>query len=110
MTKAPRDFIHVDEFWDADSNWHSYFIGNKVWVYYDEYNAELIGDEDYCRIIVHSGNTDGLIYKRRLSDRPAVEKILEKIERPISEQQLVELGFKWWRGSYDDEQAAELAH
>lgn len=105
MTKAPRDFVHVDELWDADCDWPSYFIGNKVWVYYDEYNAQLIGDEDYCRIIVHSGNTDGLIYKRRLSDRSLLDNVLERIERPISEEQLVDLGFKWWRGTYDDVQA-----
>jgi hypothetical protein len=104
VTKKPRDFVHVDAFWRADSHWPSYFIGDTVWVYYDEYNPGLIGDEDYCRIIVHSGNTAGLIYKRPLAERPALDKLLEKIQRPLSERQLVELGFKWWFGSYDDVQ------
>ena len=44
--KAPRDFIHVDEFWEADEYWNHYFISSSVWVYADEYRAELPGDED----------------------------------------------------------------
>ena len=104
MRKAPRDFVHLDELWEAGTDWPRYFINKKVWVYYDEYNAELIGDEDYCRIIVHSGNTDGLIVKRPLSDRVVLDEILERIQRPVSERQLVDLGFRWWRGDYDDVQ------
>ncbi len=93
---------HPDEFWRADKHWTSYFIGTSVWVYCDEYHPGLIGDEDYCRIIVHSSNTDGLIYQRPLSDRPALDNVLQKIVHPVSERQLLDLGFKWWRGTYDD--------
>ena len=102
MKKSPRDFVHIDEFWKGDSSWASYFIGDKVWVYYDEYNPGLIGDEDYCRIVVHAGNGNGLIYKRPLSDRPLVDEVLRSMEQPVSEQQLVDLGFQWWRGDYDE--------
>lgn len=102
MRKAPRDFVHIDEFWEAENDWPRYFIGTKVWVYYDEYNAELIGDEDYCRIIVHSSSADGLIYKRRLSERSMLDEVLKKIERPVSPKQLVDLGFEPWHGGYDD--------
>jgi hypothetical protein len=53
--------------------------------------------------------TDGLIYKRPLSDRPVLDKLLEKIERPVSKRQLVDLGFRWWRGDYDDVQLDEMS-
>lgn len=99
--KSPRDFVHVDEFWEGDPNWSSYFIGSKLWVYCDEYRAELIGDQDYCRIVVHQGNSTGLIYKRRLAERTQVEAVLAAIEQPVSRQQLVELGFACWQESYD---------
>lgn len=101
MIKKPRDFVHVDEFWNADDHWPSYFLGNTVWVYYDEYNPGLIGDEDYCRILVHTSENSGLIYKRPLSDKPELDALLQEIERPVSEQQLVNLGFRWWQGRYD---------
>lgn len=108
-TKKPRDFVHIDEFWRADSHWARYFIGNTVWVYYDEYHPGLIGDEDYCRIIVHAGNTDGLIYKRPLSEQHTLDNVIEKIEHPLSEQQLLDLGFKWWHGTYEDVRADDTA-
>ncbi|MCB1846653.1 MAG: hypothetical protein KDI04_04505 [Halieaceae bacterium] len=101
MIKKPRDFVHVDEFYRADSHWPSYFIDDTVWIFYDEYNPGLIGDEDYCRIIVHAGQTTGLICKRPLSEKPALDRLLKKIECPVSERQLLDLGFEWWHGSYD---------
>jgi hypothetical protein len=93
--------VHIDEFWEAANDWSGYFIGRNVWVYYDEYNAELIGDEDYCRIIVHISSTKGLILKRRLSARTALDEVVENIERPVSRRQLMGMGFQWWCGSYD---------
>jgi hypothetical protein len=61
LAKEQLAWVKDEQFWRADSSWSAYFIGNSVWVYYDEYNAQLIGDEDCCRIIVHSGNTYGPI-------------------------------------------------
>ena len=99
--KSPRDFVHVDEFWEAAPDWPSYFIGNKVWAFCDEYRAELIGDQDYCRIVVHAGDHTGMIYKRRLSERANVEHVLQQIHQPVARQQLLDLGFSHWRDSYD---------
>ncbi len=44
IRKQPRDFVHIDEFWEADAHWPTYYIGNKVWVFADEYHADLSGD------------------------------------------------------------------
>ncbi len=98
--KKPRDFIHVDEFWEADEFWSNYYIQNKVWVYVDEYRAELIGDEDYSRIIVHAGEDEGWLYSRRLSEKKLVHRILKAIKRPVSEEQLAKMGFTPWKTSY----------
>ena len=98
--KSPRDFIHVDEFWEADKYWNHYFIGSSVWIYADEYRAELPGDEDYSRIVIHGGKDGGWIYSRRLRHRQKVQKTLKAIQRPVSEMQLAELGFETWQSSY----------
>ena len=98
--KAPRDFIHVDEFWEADKYWDHYFIGNSVWIYADEYRAELPGDEDYSRIVVHGGKDGGWIYSRPLIQWQKVQKTLQAIQQPVSEMQLAELGFETWQSSY----------
>lgn len=94
--KQPRDFVHVDEFWAADNHWDDYFISNQVWVYLDEYRAEVPGDEDYCRIIINGGNERGWIYQRPLSKRTQVLGLLREIEKPVSEAQLSSLGFTQW--------------
>ena len=99
-SKTPRDFIHVDEFWEADEYWNHYFIGTNVWVYAEEYRAELSGDEDYSRIIIHGGKDEGWIYSSRLKNRDKVNKILKAIKRPVSELQLAELGFQAWQSTY----------
>ena len=98
--KKPRDFIYVDEFWEADEYWSRHFIGGKVWVYADEYRAELPGDEHYSRIVIHGGNDGGWIYSRRLDDKQEVQKTLLAIDRPVSELQLAQLGFKPWQSTY----------
>ncbi|CAA0118163.1 Uncharacterised protein [Halioglobus japonicus] len=98
--KTPRDFIHLDEFWEADQHWGRYFVSNNVWVYVDEYRAELPGDEDYSRIIIHGGDDTGWIYSRRLNDRDKVQQTLEAIKRPVSARQLANLGFTPWQTSY----------
>ena len=98
--KTPRDFVHVDEFWEADESWSNYFIDGRVWVYADEYRAELTGDEDYSRIVVHAGEDEGWLYSRRLGEKKHVHKILKAIKRPVSEKQLAEMGFTPWKGHY----------
>lgn len=98
--KSPRDFVYLDEFWEADDRWPHYFIDNKVWMFVDEYRAELTGDEDYSRIIVHSGGDKGWLYSRTLSEKPLVIRTLDKISRPVSEKQLETLGFSPWSDFY----------
>jgi hypothetical protein len=97
--KKPRDFVHIDELWDADDLWPQYFIQQSVWIYSDEYRAELTGDEDYIRIVIHSGTNQGWLFSRRLEDKKTVEKVLNKITIPISEKQLKDLGFVIWKGN-----------
>lgn len=99
MRKQPRDFVHVDEFWDADKHWQSYFIAQQLWIYVDEYRAELTGDQDYSRIIVHSAPERGWVFKRQLSEKTIVESVLGEIVVPVSELQLEKLGFVQWRGT-----------
>lgn len=99
MRKTPRDFVHVDDLWEADDQWSQYFIAQKVWVYVDEYRAELAGDQDYSRIIVHAASEQGWMFKRPLKDKAAVEAVLKKITRPVSQSQLVQLGFTQWQGT-----------
>lgn len=98
--KQPRDFVHIDELWEADENWPEYYIDNKVWVYADEYAAEIIGDEDYSRIIIHSGHDKGWIFSRKLEDKNMVKQVLQTISIPVSEQQLENLEFSTWKDSY----------
>ena len=99
MRKTPRDFVHVDDLWEADDQWSHYFIAQKVWVYVDEYRAELAGDQDYSRIIVHSTSEQGWMYKRPLKDKAIVEHVLNTIKCPVSEEQLADLGFIEWTGT-----------
>lgn len=96
--KNPRDFVYIDEFWTADGRWPHYFTANKVWVFVDEYRAELTGDEDYSRIIIRSGDDKGWLYHRRISEKPQVIKTLDRITLPVSEKQLETLGFTPWSG------------
>ena len=98
--KQPRDFVQIDEFWEADDNWPAYYIDNKVWVYADQYAAEIIGDEDYSRIVIHSGHDKGWLYSRSLEDKHTVQQVLQAIKIPVSEQQLVDIGFIRWKDSY----------
>lgn len=98
--KEPRDFVHIDEFWPADAGWESYFVDHKVWVFVDDYRAEIIGDEDYSRIIIHAGNNTGWIFHRRLKDKANVHDTLSVINIPVSEKQLGNLGFTRWQESY----------
>ena len=98
--KSPRDFVHIDELWQADRRWPSYFIGRQVWVYADEYHAELPGDEDYCRILIHAGPGAGWQYRRSLADKRKVAAVLAAIRQPVSQQQLGDLGFSRWDGDY----------
>ncbi|MFT5693331.1 MAG: hypothetical protein ACI92E_002668 [Oceanicoccus sp.] len=98
--KQPRDFVHIDEFWDADRHWVNYFFQQKIWVYVDEYRAELTGDEDYSRIVIHAGEDQGWLFSRPLSKRNVVHDILCNIFTPVSEQQLETLGFVRWTDHY----------
>jgi hypothetical protein len=100
VRKQPRDFVQLDELWEADEHWPGYYIEQKVWVYADEYHAELAGDEDYSRIIVQSSDDAGWLLSRRLKDKNTVKQALQAIQRPVCEQQLEELGFTRWKDSY----------
>ncbi|MEH6593745.1 MAG: hypothetical protein V7746_25985 [Halioglobus sp.] len=97
MRKSPRDFVHIDEFWEADDRWNQYYFRKKVWVYFDEYRAELPGDETYSRIIIRSAEDEGWLFSRSLCEKSIVQKTVAKITQPVSEQQLKELGFSAWR-------------
>lgn len=99
MRKTPRDFVHVDEFWQADEQWKKYYIQQKVWVYCDEYRAELPGDQTYSRIIIHSASDQGWMFHRPLSEKDLVHRTLDKIALPVSEQQLEYLGFTPWNAN-----------
>lgn len=92
--KSPRDSVFVDEFREADAHWAQYFIGNKVWLFMDEYRAELAGDEDYIRIIVSSSADEGWLFSRRLDEHELVHSIMRSLNSPIAENQLVALGFE----------------
>lgn len=96
--KTPRDFVHLDELVDADEYWESYFIGQSVWVYSDEYRAELPGDRNYCRIVVTAGNDQGWQYERSLTNRQQVLDTLGCLVAPLSESQLQALEFTRWQG------------
>jgi|TARA_R110000772_G_C13306656_1_gene439430 hypothetical protein len=88
----------MDQLVDADNHWNSYFVDQSVWVYADEYRAELPGDRDYCRIIVTAGDSQGWYYERSLSERQQVLETLESLQWPLSEHQLGRLNFRRWRG------------
>ncbi|MEH6519422.1 MAG: hypothetical protein V7742_22320 [Halioglobus sp.] len=97
MRKAPRDFVHIDEFWEADDQWNQYYFRQKVWVYFDEYRAELPGDETYSRIIIRSTEDEGWLFSRNLSEKNIVHETADRITLPVSELQLKELGFGSWK-------------
>jgi len=98
--KQPRDFVYVDELWDADSDWLHYFFQQKIWVYVDEYRADLTGDEDYSRIVIHSGHDQGWLFSRPLNKKSVVHSTLFDIHTPVSERQLETLGFVRWKDNY----------
>jgi len=97
LTKKPGDFVLNDELWPADKNWPSFFPNNTVWVFMDEYHATLPGDENYSRIIVSHGNGEGWIFSRPIVQKTTVDSVLQNITIPISQTQLIELGFKPWK-------------
>ena len=97
--KKPRDFVHIDEFWVADNHWPHYYFRNMVWVYADEYRAELCGDEAYSRIIITAGNDIGWLFTRALEEKCLVNSTLKAIKKPVSEDQLASLGFTRWKNS-----------
>ncbi len=99
LGKKPRDFVYVDEFWDADEDWPHYFLNNQLWVYVDTYDAELAGDEDHCRIIIDAGRDYRWLYKRALEEQKHVFEVLKNIQRPVAETQLEQLGFTRWCGT-----------
>jgi hypothetical protein len=98
--KSPRDFVQLDELWMADPHWPDYFLADKLWIFVDEYRPGLIGDEDYCRIVIHAGNNWGWLYTRRLANKADVSKTLSLITQPISQTQLQTLGFVPWHNEY----------
>ena len=96
---SSTDVVLEDAFWEADSGWDEYFLNQSVWVHMDEYSPHLVGDEDYSRIIIHSSNDSGWKYSRRLKDRDLVHAVFAAIKKPVSEKNLVELGFEKWCGA-----------
>ncbi|MFT5578381.1 MAG: hypothetical protein ACI9WS_001135 [Paraglaciecola psychrophila] len=98
--KQPRDFVQLDEFWAADKHWPQYFFQQKIWVYADEYRAELDGDEDYSRIVIHGGLDRGWLFTRPLRCKSTVAATLQKIVVPVSQRQLQQLGFVRWHDEY----------
>lgn len=99
--KKPRDFVYIDELREADSSWPSYFLGNKVWVFFDSYNAQLAGDIPYSRIVVSCDNETGWILQKAWTDLAELEEIAKQISSPISQKQLQQLGFVHWFGWYE---------
>lgn len=99
--KKPRDFIYIDELREADNNWPNYFLGNKVWVFFDSYNAQLAGDIPYSRIVVSCDNETGWILQKEWSELVHLDLIASTMEIPISQQQLVGFGFIKWHGWYE---------
>ncbi|WP_299770671.1 hypothetical protein [uncultured Pseudoteredinibacter sp.] len=93
MRKTPRDFVHIDEMWDADPSWESYFLKTSVWVYADTFRAELAGDSDYARIVIQGGDDLIWIYSVPLNQSQRLFEVLDKIEKPVKQGQLELLGF-----------------
>lgn len=98
--KKPRDFVYIDELREADSGWPNYFLGNRVWVFFDSYDAKLAGDIPYARIVVSCDDDTGWELQMDCSELAKVEAIAGKITTPISQQQLMDLGFVKWHGWY----------
>ncbi|OUR69241.1 hypothetical protein A9Q77_08555 [Marinomonas sp. 42_23_T18] len=99
--KKPRDFVYIDELREADNNWPNYFLANKVWVFFDSYKAQLAGDLPYSRIVVSCDNETGWTLHKDWSELAQLELIIEQIKTPISQAQLVKLGFVKWFGWYE---------
>lgn len=99
--KKPRDFVYIDELREADKEWPNYFLGNKVWVFFDSYDAKLAGDISYSRIVVSCDNETGWILQKGWTDLELLTRISEEIKTPISQQQLITLGFVPWFGWYE---------
>ena len=99
--KKPRDFVYIDELREADDNWPNYFLGNKVWVFFDSYDAKLAGDEPYSRIVVCCDNETGWTLQMGCTELDQVRAVANKITTPISQQQLIDLGFSKWHGWYE---------
>ena len=99
--KKPRDFVYIDELREADSDWPDYFLGHKVWVFFDSYDAKLAGDVPYSRIVVSCDNETGWILQKTCAELADVAAVAKLIKTPISQQQLISLGFEKWHGWYE---------
>ena len=99
--KKPRDFVYIDELREADLGWPNYFLGNKVWVFFDSYDAKLSGDVSYARIVVSCDSETGWVLQMDCTELTQVEVIASKITTPISQQQLIDFGFVEWHGWYE---------
>ncbi|WP_438462955.1 hypothetical protein [Marinomonas sp. PE14-40] len=99
--KKPRDFVYIDELREADKDWPNYFLGNKVWVFFDSYDAKLAGDISYSRIVVSCDNETGWILQKGWTDLDEIGEIAKTIVSPISQQSLMKLGFVPWHGWYE---------
>jgi hypothetical protein len=67
--QSPRGFVQLDVRWKADLPWPDYFLTDKLWGSVDEYRPDLIGDEDYCRTVIHAGKNWGCsIYRSDKKD------------------------------------------
>lgn len=94
MRKTPRDFVQLDEMWDGAPDWESYFLHTSVWVYADTFRAELAGDNDYARIVIHGGDGINWIYSVPLAQSHRLNNVLGEIEKPVKQSQLEILGFE----------------
>lgn len=93
MRKTPRDFVQLDELWDAADDWGSYFLNTSVWVYADTFRAELAGDKDHAKIVIQGGDDESWMYSVSLSQSHQLTKVINEIEKPVKQSQLESLGF-----------------
>ncbi len=93
MRKTPRDFVQLDELWDAADDWGGYFLNASGWVYADTFRAELAGDEDHAKIVIQGGDDESWMYSVSLSQSHQLTKVINEIEKPVKQSQLESLGF-----------------
>lgn len=99
IRKQPRDFIWKDEFQSAKNDWPENYPGNKVWVNIHEYQATLIGDVSYLRLLISGAHDCNLVWQTTPDGAHDLQRLISNLKTPLSFKILQNAGFSYFKDS-----------